>query len=104
MENVLGVRRRGNRLFFRPCLPDAWESFGLTIRFSAATYRLTLHEPARIDHRNIALVENGRLLPGTALQLENTGEHDVQVFPDVDAWHMWRKHTDAISHARGRTV
>jgi cyclic beta-1,2-glucan synthetase len=104
MESVLGIRRRGNRLFFRPCLPDAWKGFRLTIRFSAATYRLNLHEPARIGGSHIALVENGRLLQGTALRLEKTGEHDVQVFPDVDAWHMWRKHTDAISHARGRTV
>ena len=104
MESVLGIRRRGNRLFFRPCLPDAWDSFRLTIRFSAATYRLSLHDPARIDGRKTALVENGRLLAGTALQLEKTGEHDVQVFPDTDAWHAWRNDADAISRARGRTV
>jgi cellobiose phosphorylase len=100
MESVLGIRRRGSRLFFRPCVPDAWKSFRVTIRFSAATYRLSLHEPARIDGRNIALVENGRLLRGTALQLARTGEHEVQVFPDVDAWHAWRIRTHPVSLAR----
>jgi cyclic beta-1,2-glucan synthetase len=104
MESVLGIRRRGSRLFFRPCAPDAWKSFRVTIRFSAATYRLSLHEPARIGGRNIALVENGRLLRGTALQLARTGEHDVQVFPDVDAWHTWRARTHPVSLARERRV
>jgi hypothetical protein len=65
---------------------------------------LSLHEPARIGGRNIALVENGRLLRGTALQLARTGEHDVQVFPDVDAWHTWRARTHPVSLARERRV
>ena len=104
IESVLGIRRRGSRVFFDPCLPDTWPSFEITIRFSAATYRLTLHEPARIGGRNVALVENARPLAGTALRLEKTGEHAVQVFPDMDAWHAWRATTQPVSLARERTV
>jgi hypothetical protein len=52
----------------------------------------------------VALVENARPLAGTALRLEKTGEHAVQVFPDMDAWHTWRATTQPVSLARERTV
>jgi cyclic beta-1,2-glucan synthetase len=88
IESVLGIRRRGNRLFIRPCVPDSWANLSVTIRHAEATYRIDIHEPARIDARNIALVEDGQVLSGTVLRLADTGQHDVQVFPGVDAWNM----------------
>jgi cyclic beta-1,2-glucan synthetase len=96
IESVLGIRRRGNRLFFKPCLPDTWKGFCITIRYSAATYRISLHEPARIDGKNTALVEERQLLPGTALKLADSGEHEVQVFPSVALWYAWRNEADLI--------
>jgi cyclic beta-1,2-glucan synthetase len=105
LESVLGIRRRGNRLFFRPCLPDEWESFRITLRFAAATYRICLHEPGRINGKDTAVVENGQLLAGTALKLESGGEHHVQVFPDTNAWRAWRDTNETTRHrARERTV
>jgi cellobiose phosphorylase len=88
IESVLGIRRRGNRLFIRPCVPDSWANLSVAIRHAEATYRIDIHEPARIDARNIALVEDGQVLSGTVLRLADTGQHDVQVFPGVDAWNM----------------
>jgi cyclic beta-1,2-glucan synthetase len=89
MESVLGIRRRGNKLFVRPCLPDEWDGFDVTIRFSAALYRISIHNPGRIDGKNTALIEDGRLLAGTALRMHDSGEHDIQVFPDAEAWKAW---------------
>ena len=90
LENVLGISRRGNKLFVRPCLPDEWDSFGVTIRFASAHYRLVIHDPGQINGRDIAFVEDGRLLPGTALRMSDSGDHDVQVFANADAWNAWR--------------
>jgi cyclic beta-1,2-glucan synthetase len=86
IESVLGIRRRGNRLFIRPCVPDSWENLAITVRHSAAIYRIDIHQAARVDARNIALVENGHVLPGTILRLADSGDHHVQVYPGVEAW------------------
>ena len=90
IENVMGIRRRGNRLYFSPCLPDEWEDFTVSMRYKAARYQIRIHHPGLIDGANNVLAEDGRLLPGTALRLQGTGEHEVEVFPDADAWNKWR--------------
>jgi cyclic beta-1,2-glucan synthetase len=97
IENVLGIRRRGNRLYFRSCLPDEWEDLAIAIRYKAARYRIRIHRPGLIDGVNNALVEDGRLLPGTALRLQEIGEHDIHVFADATAWDTWRTEGDRSS-------
>jgi cellobiose phosphorylase len=94
IENVLGIERRGNKLFFRPCLPDEWPRFEISIRHLEAIYRIAIHHPGRFDGKNTSLVEHGRLLPGTALTLEESGNHEIQVFPNVGAWNDWRDASD----------
>ncbi|HLU07733.1 MAG TPA: glycosyl hydrolase family 65 protein, partial [Woeseiaceae bacterium] len=100
IESVLGIRRRGNKLFINPCLPSSWERFSITIRFEAATYHIHLHMPARIDGKNNLLVQDGLPLPGTALRLESRGEHYIDVYAGVDAWMANRNDADAALRRR----
>jgi cyclic beta-1,2-glucan synthetase len=40
IEYVLGVTRRGNRLYIRPCVPSNWEMFSVEYRFGQTTYHI----------------------------------------------------------------
>ena len=91
LENVLGIRRRGNRLYLLPCLPEDWDNFGISLAFADATYRIDVHQPGRIDGRSTVFVEDGKRLPGTALRLMQSGHHVVQVFPNARAWNASRE-------------
>ena len=67
------------------------------IRFGSANYRIVIHDPGRINGRDTAFVEDGRLLPGTALRMSDSGEHDVQVFANADAWDAWRAANEPLA-------
>ncbi len=68
VEWILGLRRRGQRLYIRPCIPCAWPEFSVSYRFGGARYLITVKNPSRkpggvtafqIDGREIALMEQG---------------------------------------------
>jgi len=66
VEWILGLRRRGRRLYIRPCIPAAWPEFSVSYRFGRARYLITVQNPSRrpkgaatlrIDGREPALAE-----------------------------------------------
>jgi cyclic beta-1,2-glucan synthetase len=86
MENILGIQRRGNRLHIRPCVPEDWGDFTVSMKFAAASYVLHVHDPARINRKNILFVQHGQPLPGAPLRLKNVGSHEIHVYPDISSW------------------
>jgi cellobiose phosphorylase len=85
MERLLGIRRSGRYLRVRPCLPAGWSEFEVAFRFGDAGYRLQVYDPSAIDDEKVLFIRNGRREPGTLLELECSGEHVVQVFPDEES-------------------
>lgn len=47
VEWILGLRRRGQRLFIRPCIPHEWPEFSACYRFGSTEYRITVKNPSR---------------------------------------------------------
>jgi len=50
VEEVLGLRVKGDRLYFRPVVPQEWSGFTISYRYRSTTYELTAgreeaHEP-----------------------------------------------------------
>ncbi len=75
VENILGLQRRGDRISFRPCVPDNWSHFKVTLRHGTATwtFRVELHdeglEPA-------AVADLGWETPVVDL-VDDGGDHEV---------------------------
>jgi cyclic beta-1,2-glucan synthetase len=45
-ESFFGLKRTGNRLTFRPCVPDSWDSFDIQYQFGETSYHLVfLRDP-----------------------------------------------------------
>jgi len=45
VEWILGLRRLGNRLYFRPCVPSSWPGFSVQYRYGRSRYRITVRNP-----------------------------------------------------------
>ncbi len=76
LEGLLGLRREGERLWFEPHLPAAWEGFALSYRYGDAIYQIRVSLRAESD----AIVLDGEPLPGHELPLQADGrEHQVVI-------------------------
>lgn len=81
LEEIFGVRVRGQRLVVDPVLPSAWETASLRYCRGEAVYEITLDNSQRVNH-GVAWVEmDGRRLDaGEAIQLEEGPiKHKIQV-------------------------
>ncbi|EXX89707.1 glycosyl transferase family 36, partial [Paenibacillus darwinianus] len=46
IEWILGLRRRGKRLFIRPCIPTEWPEFSACYHYGDTEYRITVKNPS----------------------------------------------------------
>jgi cyclic beta-1,2-glucan synthetase len=46
VEWILGLQRRGERLYIRPCIPCEWQEFSVTYRFGSTRYLIAVKNPA----------------------------------------------------------
>jgi cellobiose phosphorylase len=45
VEWILGLQRRGKRLYLKPCIPKAWGEYSMTYRFNQTTYQIQVQNP-----------------------------------------------------------
>ncbi|WP_425058993.1 GH36-type glycosyl hydrolase domain-containing protein [Sporomusa carbonis] len=82
VEWILGLRRRGQRLYIRPCIPCEWPDFSVSYRFGSACYLITVKNPShksggatalQIDGRQVALTEQD-VKDGPYVELYDDGQ------------------------------
>jgi len=80
LEEVLGVRRRGDVFEIDPCVPAAWPGYFLTWRIGSSHYEIEVANP---DHkgRGVAHVElDGRSVDPSRIPIVDDGaRHRVRV-------------------------
>lgn len=47
LENILGIQKKGQRLFFNPCVPKDWTDFSAAFKYKSSVYNLSFENP---DH------------------------------------------------------
>ncbi|KIL36964.1 glycosyl transferase family 36 [Cohnella kolymensis] len=66
IESILGLRRRGQRLYIRPCIPSEWPEYSISYHYGEACYNITVKNPSfkstgsnsvRMDGREIFRVQ-----------------------------------------------
>jgi cyclic beta-1,2-glucan synthetase len=79
LEDVLGVSRAGSVLRVDPCIPRAWDGFGVEIQVEELRVELRVRNPAGVT-RGVAscLVDGVETDPG-AIPLSGTGTLRVEV-------------------------
>ncbi|MDR3586464.1 MAG: glucoamylase family protein [Desulfosporosinus sp.] len=58
LEGILGIKRRGERLYLKPCIPKEWPEYEVTYRWGETTYQIKVLNPL------------GKCTGGTALELD----------------------------------
>ncbi|MFU8857083.1 MAG: GH36-type glycosyl hydrolase domain-containing protein [Deferrisomatales bacterium] len=80
VEALLGLRRRGDRLFLEPCIPADWRSFEITYREGDTTYRFEVQNPSGVEQGVAELLLDGEPRLDRSIPLLQDGrEHGVVV-------------------------
>jgi cellobiose phosphorylase len=65
IEWILGLRRRGERLYICPCIPSQWPEFSASYRYGETRYLITVKNPLHKSTGATALLIDGREIPLT---------------------------------------
>jgi cyclic beta-1,2-glucan synthetase len=85
LEEILGFRKVGDTLRIEPCVPNAWNSYGIVYRFGRATYEITVRDPAGIRRRGAEVSIDGTRAEEGMIRLVDDGQrHAVMVAPVPD--------------------
>jgi len=88
---LLGLQRQGERLYVRPCLPDAWPAFKARLRYGNAEYELHIHSPAEFRQNQLFMVKNGDAIDASSILLESSGRHVYDIFASAATRQSWLK-------------
>lgn len=91
IHKLLGLQRRGNRLFIHPCLPESWPQFKATLKYKDAEYQLQVHDPAMMVSDQLFMLENGSKLEAASIFLEDKGFYEYEIFASDAARQKWQK-------------
>ena len=77
VDSVIGLKRRGDKLYFDPCLPDEWANVSIQYKFKTSIYNIEmLQESSGNDVMQIVL--DGVVISGNFINLVDDGaEHNV---------------------------
>ncbi|MEO7523697.1 MAG: hypothetical protein ABIT58_06355, partial [Ferruginibacter sp.] len=81
IEWFIGLKRKGNELEFRPCLPEGWDTIKIDYKYLETVYHIQLK--IGIDHAP-RVIDNGNETQTTSLTLVNDmKDHEVTFFIGV---------------------
>ncbi len=80
IEEVLGFKKRGNRLYIDPVIPDWWDGFKIEYRYQGAIYAIEIHNPDHVQKGITGIDLDGRTLEEKYIPLESEPvKHTVRV-------------------------
>ena len=83
-ESFFGLKRTGNRLTIKPCVPDHWNSFDIHYRFTDTDYHLIFERNESVNQLKLKM--DGADQENNDLLLVNDGiKHEVKIFLPVPA-------------------
>lgn len=98
VNRLLGLQRRGERLYIRPCLPASWPSYSAKVQLGTHRLHLRVHEPARVAADHLYLLRDGKELQSDSLPIDGGETTHWEVFPDDSSRRQW------LLDAEGGTV
>ncbi len=80
LEDLLGLRREGDKLRFDPCVPAAWSKFTIRYRYGGTVYRIEVVNPQRV-HRGVVRVsvDGVPVATNTVELIDSGGERQIEV-------------------------
>ena len=80
IEALLGLQRKGDRLFINPCIPDNWTDYDMTYRDGETLYNIHIHNPEGVNRGVTQITLDGYVVKDYYIVLaKNSGKHEVHV-------------------------
>ncbi len=80
LENILGFKKEGNKLFINPCITKEWESYSIRYRFMETEYNIEVKNPYRINRGVNYIKLDGEILKSNYVSLVNDKkQHFIEV-------------------------
>jgi cyclic beta-1,2-glucan synthetase len=80
LGDVLGLRRRGDRLRLSPCIPAAWDHYEIAYRFGTTLYEIVIDNPEGVERGVVSVEVDGAAVEGDEVPLrDDGGVHQVVV-------------------------
>jgi cellobiose phosphorylase len=77
LESFLGLQRKGDELWFEPCVPQEWSSFKVRYRFKETMYHIEVFPTA--SHDKTAIVDDVEQANGIVKLIDDKAVHSVIV-------------------------
>ncbi|HEX6223905.1 MAG TPA: glucoamylase family protein [Chryseolinea sp.] len=78
LESFLGLNRKGDELWFEPCIPPEWGSFKLRYRHLETVYHIEII-PVEDPHARTTKVDDVEQPKGIIKLIDDKGEHSVTI-------------------------
>jgi cellobiose phosphorylase len=80
VESLLGLKREGNWLQIKPCMPEEWKAFSLNYRFGDTAFRIAVVRTSEAGAADVRTTLDGVLLAEAGIPLvDDQREHIVEV-------------------------
>jgi cellobiose phosphorylase len=80
IEYLLGLRKHGDILYIKPCIPKKWQGFKVSYRNGNTVYEIEVHNPHEIDTGVVQVTVDGRVCDDGGVHLaDDGGRHSVEV-------------------------
>jgi cyclic beta-1,2-glucan synthetase len=96
LEAILGLRKRGDTLEIRPCVPATWPSLTITYRYGESTYELQVERPGAMRNETPDVeIDGQRAEDGTIRLIDDGRRHRIRMRPREGAAE------DSFAHSSG---
>jgi cellobiose phosphorylase len=98
VENMLGLRRRGQSLEVAPCVPPSWREYSVTYRYGSSELTLTFRNSDGVAGGVQRIELDGRTLPEATIPLVDDGRRHqaVVVIGATEAIYHLHRVRDAV--------
>jgi cyclic beta-1,2-glucan synthetase len=80
LEEILGLKREGNRLRIQPCIPSTWPSYHLRYRFGSSEYEIEVVNSPRASAKCVSIQIDGKKIADDFIPLiDNGARYTVRV-------------------------
>ncbi|MDF2536681.1 MAG: cellobiose phosphorylase, partial [Bacillales bacterium] len=90
IEGILGIKKRGNRLYVNPCIPSEWPEFKVNYRYGTSVYKIHVVNASKkqsgvsrliINNQEMAVPQNESPTQGVFIELEpdSKKEHQIKI-------------------------
>ena len=77
-ENILGLRKEGDRLYVKPCIPMFWKKYSMEYAFRNTLYKIDVQNPGSLSTGKVHFLIDGEISKDDFIPLENDGKtHNV---------------------------